>query len=477
MGQNTLSLRQRVARLRRILPLILAVGVVLFQAGPMRWMHNNLGYFLYSRIEILFYASAGPLAIYWALKLVDYWLREKEQAEQLASATERRLASITSASADAILSLDANGIIESWNRGAELLFGYTAPDIQGRPFSVLVGGEAATTLEFGWLKKAVQQEGFMRGHEMIGYDAQGQAIDVELTATLLTGEDAQPASMSIILRDITNRKRREAEIRQLNASLNEQVADRTRELAIKVDELTQANLALQVLDKSRSELISLVSHQVRSPLTNIQGAIQRMQTDCHIANPTCRRMFTILNQETIRLDRLVQDVLNTTRLEASDISFHPEPISLLPVVQQIVEQNQPRLAGRTIQLPLKPGLPLVYADQHWVAEVLANLLGNAVKYSPPGQKILLDARADQTEVTISVRDCGPGLQPNDLERIFDKFYRADSSDSQTAYGYGLGLYVCRHLVTAQHGRIWAENHPDGGAVFSFTLPVWQGYHD
>jgi two-component system sensor histidine kinase KdpD len=202
-----------------------------------------------------------------------------------------------------------------------------------------------------------------------------------------------------------------------------------------------------------------------------------MQTDCHMTNPTCQRMFTILKQETIRLDRLVQNVLNVTRLEAGDVSFHPEPISILPVVQQIVAQNQPRLAGRTVQLPLKPGLPLVYADRDWVAEVLANLLGNAAKYSPPGQEISVDARADQTEVTISVRDCGPGLPPSDLERIFDKFYRADNSDSQIAYGYGLGLYICRHLVAAQHGRIWAENHSGGGAVFSFTLPVWQGYDD
>jgi K+-sensing histidine kinase KdpD len=83
-------------------------------------------------------------------------------------------------------------------------------------------------------------------------------------------------------------------------------------------------------------------------------------------------------------------------------------------------------------------------------------------------------RADQTEVTVSVRDYGPGLRPSDLERVFDKFYRVDSSDSQPAYGYGLGLYVCQRLVTAQNGRIWAENHPDGGAVFAFTLPIWQG---
>lgn len=476
MNENTLSLRQRVARLRRIVPPVLALGVVLFQVGPMRWMHNTFGYIPYSTIEILFYASAGPVVTYWALKLIDRWLREKEQAEQLASTSERRLASITSASADAILSVDAGGVIESWNRGAELLFGYDAAEMQGQSFAALIGGQAATAVEFSWLKEAVEQQGFVRGHETSCRRADGQAILVELTATLLTGDDGIPPGMSIVLRDVTERKRREAEIRQLNASLNEQVAARTLELAVKVEELTLANDSLQDLDRSRSELISLVSHQIRAPLTNIDGAIQRMQTDCQLANQTCGRMFTILSQQVVRLDRLVQDVLNATRLEAGNILFQPEPISVLPVIEQIVDENRPRLSNRSIQLPLKPGLPLVYADRDRVAEVLANLLDNADKYSPPGQEIAVEVRADETEVTISVRDRGPGLPPSDLERVFDKYYRADSSDSQAAYGYGLGLHVCRHLVTAQNGRIWAENHPAGGAVFSFTLPVWQEYH-
>jgi signal transduction histidine kinase len=80
-------------------------------------------------------------------------------------------------------------------------------------------------------------------------------------------------------------------------------------------------------------------------------------------------------------------------------------------------------------------------------------------------------------VTVSVRDAGPGIPAEDLERVFDKFYRTDGSDSQAAYGYGLGLFVCQHLMEAQGGRIWAENHPDGGAVFSFALPVWQESHE
>jgi K+-sensing histidine kinase KdpD len=284
----------------------------------------------------------------------------------------------------------------------------------------------------------------------------------------------QFVGLSVILRNITERKRREEEIRRLNTSLNEQVAERTRELAEKVDELAQANAALQKLDQTRSEFISLVSHQIRAPLTNVQGAVERMRTDCCAINPTCVRMFSIVEQQTMRLDRLVRDVLNAARIETGDLVLHPEPISVLPVVQQAVEQMHARALDRPFHVPSKHGLPLVFADRDRVAEVLANLLDNADKYSPPGAAISLDVCADDTEVTISVQDAGPGLPSEDLERVFDKFYRIDSSDAQSAYGYGLGLYVCRCLVEAQGGRIWAENQLQGGAVFLFTLPAWRG---
>jgi K+-sensing histidine kinase KdpD len=199
-----------------------------------------------------------------------------------------------------------------------------------------------------------------------------------------------------------------------------------------------------------------------------------MQAGCGVPNAACSRMFDILNQQAMRLDRLVQDVLNVARIEAEEVVLHREPISVLPVVKQVVEQTRARSVDRPIHLPLKPGLPLVFADRDFVAEILANLLDNADKYSAPGNVVSIDVRADQTEVVLSVRDSGPGIPDEALGRIFDKFYRADGGDSQSSYGYGLGLYVCRSLVKAQGGHIWAENHPDGGAVFSFTLPVWQG---
>ncbi len=151
--------------------------------------------------------------------------------------------------------------------------------------------------------------------------------------------------------------------------------------------------------------------------------------------------------------------------------LHPEPVSVLPIVRQVAEQTRARTAERAFRLSTKPGLPLVFADRDRVAEVFANLLDNADKYSPTGKEVIIDVWTDQSEVTLSVRDFGPGLPAGDLERVFEKFYRIDSSDSQAAYGYGLGLYVCRRLVEAQGGRIWAENHPNGGAAFSFALPV------
>ncbi len=471
MNQVSPTLRQRVAILRWMLPLVFALMAVIYQLGPARWVHHHYTESLHYGIEILFYGTAGPLLAFWVLTLVGRWLDEKERAEKLAWATERRLVAITAASADAILSLDKTGHIESWNRGAELLFGYTPDQIRGRPLSDLLGGSEAVKFEYNWMTEVVQQAGFIRGHEATCRDASGAEIDVELTATQLTDEAGNSVGMSVILRDITSRKRRDEEIRGLNASLNEQVAERTRELAEKVEALARANADLQKLDQMRSEFVSLVTHQIRAPLTNLRGAAERMQNDCGMMTQTCSRMFNVLDGQIARLDRLVQDVLNADRLEAGELVLHIEPISVLPLVGQVVEQLHSRRTNRRFRQPSKPGLPLVLADRDRLSEVLTNLLDNADKYSQPGREISIDVRADETGLTLSVRDQGPGIPEYDFERIFDKFYRTDNSDSQAAYGYGLGLYICRMLVEAHKGHIWVENAPEGGAIFSFTLPL------
>ncbi len=225
------------------------------------------------------YGVLSPLLAFWVLTLIGRWLDKTDRAEKAARASDRRLAAIMSASADAILGLDAGGphrVVES-RRGIALRLSRPI-EMRGQPFFHLFGRGEAAEVEFRWLSQNVTQNGYVRGHETTCHDAHGHAVAVELTATSLTDETHQPLGMSVILRDVTERKRRDEEIRRLNASLSDQVAERTRELAEKVDELARANAELQKLDQTRSEFVSLVSHQIRAPLTNLRGAAERMQT-------------------------------------------------------------------------------------------------------------------------------------------------------------------------------------------------------
>lgn len=474
MNQTNKTLKQHIALLRWVLPVAFSVIALIYQLGFAKYVSDNLNHDWHWIVEILFYGTLGPLFTFWILTRILQGLDEKDRVEREARVSERLLASITDASADAILGTDKNGTIETWNRGAELIFGYAPKDIIGQPFTTLFEGETTAVEEVSWLLETVFNEGFLRDHESKCITVEGKPITVELTASRIPqGGDNVAGGISLILRDITNRKRREEEIQRLNESLNQQVEERTQELAEKIDELARANAELKELDKMRAEFVSLVSHQIRAPLTNISGAIERIRDDNGHTKPRDLRMLSIIEEQSAHLGRLVQDVLNANLIESGEISLHPEPISIVPIIQQVVEQMHMRTKSRSIYFSEKPGLPIVYADREWVVEILTNLLDNADKYTPQGSNISIDLGADLEKVSISVIDHGQGLPQDAVELVFDKFYRTDSSDSQVAYGYGLGLYVCRLLVEAQGGSIWAENNSFGGATFTFSLPVWQ----
>ncbi len=167
-------------------------------------------------------------------------------------------------------------------------------------------------------------------------------------------------------------------------------------------------------------------------------------------------VLTLIGRWLDKTEQAEKAARTSDRRLASIMSASADAIlGLDPVVQQVIEQTRARKTDRTFHVPPRPGLPLVLADRDRVTEVLTNLIDNADKYAPPNTNIAIEVRADQTEVTVTVRDHGRGLPPADLTRVFDKFYRSDGGDAQTAYGYGLGLYVCRRLIKAQGGPMLA----------------------
>jgi len=411
--------------------------------------------------------------IYSGLAYIERQFAAYELTANQRDDRQKLMVSLVHSAVDAVIQLDLNGCVQSWNPGAGSLFGYYEATIRGQSFAVLLGDGDAARLENQWLINSVRQEGSVIQHETMCRNQNGRLIDVDLTASLIRGEDGNILGISLVLRDISRRKSYENEVERQYSHLAAQSARHAQELSEKIAQLAEVNNELRQLDQTRSEFVSLVSHQIRAPLTNMVGAIQRMRTSCMVTTPTCNRMFAIFEQQVNQLERLVQDVLNLTRIEQSGALVHLEPTSISPVARQAIQQIEMRSTTHCIHFTDKPGLPLIYADRDRVVEVLTNLLDNAYKYAGDEKPIFVDIRADQNEVTVSVRDSGQGLPDTDLERVFEKFYRVDNSDSQTAYGYGLGLYLCRRLIEAQKGRIWAENHPDGGAIFSFALPVWE----
>ncbi len=278
-------------------------------------------------------------------------------------------------------------------------------------------------------------------------------------------------TLRIVRKWVEQKEEAEAEVYRLNAELQQRVDERTRELSQKAEALAAANEQLQELDRLKSEFVSLVSHELRAPLTNVHGAIELMEGGCPSLNPTCTRMFTIVADQIGRLGRMVDDVLNVSRIEAGGLTLAREPVDVVWIVDQVVDEFASRNTHHRFHRPDGSSRPRLWADPDRLHEVIANLMDNAVKYSPKNSGVMLAVDIQDQEAIVSVSDDGPGIPPEEQNRVFEKFHRLDSGDSKETYGYGLGLYLCRRLVEAMGGRIWVESESGRGATFRFALPV------
>jgi len=229
---------------------------------------------------------------------------------------------------------------------------------------------------------------------------------------------------------------------------------------------------LRRLERVRRDFVANVSHEFKTPLTAIQGFAETLLSGALEDTANRRRFVEIIREHARRLAALTDDLLKLSRIEAGRLELEFRPISVEALVDGCVETTrlQAEAKGIQIHVDLPDRLPEVRGDGSQLAEVLQNLLDNAVQYTPSGGKIDVKARTNGREVIFTVADTGIGIPESDLERIFERFYRVDSARSREAGGTGLGLAIARHIVDAHGGRISVESAVGQGSRFHFTVP-------
>ena len=241
---------------------------------------------------------------------------------------------------------------------------------------------------------------------------------------------------------------------------------------VNLDRDLQAARLRAETDRLRSALLTSISHDLRTPLASILGSASSLKSQAAVLDQATREVLlgTILD-EAERLNRFIGNLLDMTRLESGALQPNTSLTVLSDVIGAALQRAAKILAGHSVSIDFEADLPLLSLDMVLFEQVLFNLLDNAAKYAPPGSSVEVRARRDADRVIIQVLDEGDGIPDEDLERIFDKFYRASGADRRRA-GTGLGLAICRGFVEAMHGRITAANRADrSGAIVTISLPV------
>ncbi len=268
----------------------------------------------------------------------------------------------------------------------------------------------------------------------------------------------------------------EDEIGELAASFNRMVSD----LKISTERLRDANEKLKALDSLKSEFISIVSHELRTPITSVKAFAELILIKPAMPEKKKEEFLKIIKCESDRLARLINDILDITRIETGKLYWHMDTVSLDEVVRHSVASMQPLASNKHITIidEMEEGLPSLFADRDRLVQVVTNIVSNAVKFTQAGGKISVRASRHngvQPSVTISVSDTGIGIPEDSLHLIFDKFHRAQNNRFvHTSEGTGLGLAIAREIVEHHGGVIRATNNPDRGSTISFTLPLEKG---
>jgi len=238
------------------------------------------------------------------------------------------------------------------------------------------------------------------------------------------------------------------------------------------EQVSQIQL-MQATEKMQDALLNSISHDLRTPLVSITGALSTLdEQDILMDDETRRSLIETAREEADRLNRLVGNLLQMTRLEAGAMHVVMEPTDIEDLIGAAIGQIEDRILERDIRISIPPDLPMFPLDFVLIVHALGNLLDNALKYSPPGSPIEIEATQVEQEIQISILDRGVGIPPADLTHIFDKFYRVQHPEQVT--GTGLGLAISKGIVEAHGGHIWASNRPGGGTSITISLRLGTG---
>jgi len=364
------------------------------------------------------------------------------------------LAAIVESSDDAIVAKHLDGTIASWNHGAERLYGYTDSEAVGQNMAMLIPPGRREELAF--ILARVRADSPVRHFDTQRLRKDGVSVDVSVSVSPIRSGGGQIVGASTIARDLT----------ELNATRGEALlASELRTAAARA-----AVKAEEQVSVAKSEVLSLVSHELRSPLASIVGFTELLYTR-KLTEAQRKIYLGVMLRETRRLTDLVNDVLQMQSLESGHQTLNFAPTDLRSVIQRAIDASGED-DRRPIGMIMREPLPLVMADADAILQVLSNLLSNARKFSPVGGDIRVGARVVGEMVRVHVRDEGLGIPPNAMPKLFKKFFRVDSPDRRLIRGSGLGLSINQQIINAHGGTIEAYSEGLGkGSRFEFTLPI------
>jgi PAS domain S-box-containing protein len=351
-----------------------------------------------------------------------------------------RLAAIVDSSDDAIVSKDLTGIVTTWNRAAERMFGYTADEIVGQSITMIIPPERLPEEEYvlSRIRKAMPVEHF----ETVRVRKDGSLIDISLTVSPIKASDGRIIGASKIARDISERKQ-----------LLEQLEESSR---------------------LKDEFLATLSHELRTPLNALMGYAQMMR-EGKIPEAGRSRALELIDRNARSLQRLVSDVLDISTIVAGKARLKLEPCDVVPTIDAAIDVVRPAMEARRLSLvrEFEPGAATVLGDQDRLQQVFWNLLMNAVKFTPEGGRITIVVRKHAGIVRVSVADTGAGIAPDFLPYLFQRFRQGNARVDREHAGLGLGLALVRHFVEL-HGGVVSAKSPglDQGSTFEVSLPLF-----